>query len=55
MFQVESAEDVEQLISLKVPIDWELITREYKYSANESWPSIKIALLRFNAKLATPA
>jgi hypothetical protein len=29
MFQVESAEDVEQLISLKVPIDWELITREW--------------------------
>jgi hypothetical protein len=30
-------------------------TQGNKYSANESWPSIKIALLRFNAKLATPA
>ncbi len=30
MFQVENAEDIEQLISLRVPVDWELITREWE-------------------------
>jgi TnpA family transposase len=30
MFQVESTEDAEQLISMRVPIDWELITIEWE-------------------------
>ena len=29
MFQVENTEDAEQLISLRTPIDWELITKEW--------------------------
>jgi len=30
MFQVESSEDAEQLISMRVPIDWDLITKEWE-------------------------